>query len=209
MIDPRFAKHSDFDRVIKAFEANGFEFLAKITMDGDRFRYHVPMQEVRETNLFFYPVGGKSMFFNLNCSEHVDEHGYMSFWSVKLIFTDDWKKWYIDQSNKTDDIFEREEIPEDIPYDCYFTQNDIGNYGFSAGVLHCETWWEDSWQLPVRFIKALKEFLQAIEPYLYHKFLELELSSFGPYYTFPDNTDDFWRMFPKHRLYRVTKRFEM
>lgn len=211
------ASREYFDSVIKAMEHEGFELLAWVTMNSGKNRYHVNLFKFAQESRLFFHAPNKSILVMLELIEHFGldrsfydqkegkdkwiEDYYEGYWRGDIIFAHNRGKMRREYHNKihqeTGEWPEFEEQPfriEDFFENSPFYRHGGGGDGHTWHIsFKPNSIWEKQSELPKADDITLPfgKMLRALEGYLYPKFREMQVTGFAPYYTFPDQEEDF------------------
>lgn len=219
-----------FQAVIEAAKKQGLDLLAWVTMNSSRYIYHVDCYRFVQESRMFFQVPGKAFIVMLNLHEQFgirewtarSEHGevwdedyYKTYWSGFVTFGHDraatfrdlWEKAYeADRWENSDSVeFTTDEFFQDLfrwggGYRSYSDWTDK----FEQVHNICSDWTE--LMGPEEVVRVPGKMFKRLEPFLFVRFRDLQVTDFAPHYTFPGHEADFWDKFPVGRLKKVAGR---
>ncbi len=219
-----------FQAVIEAAKKQGLDLLAWVTMNSDRYKYHVDCFRFVQESRMFFQAPGKAFIVMLELTEQfgirnwsaASEHGevwdegyYKVYWSGFVTFAFDQTAMFRDLWEKAPEV-DRWENLDSIGFSTDEFFQDLFRWG--GGSRMDSVWHDDFEQVhgicsgwtevmgPEEVVRVPGEMLEKLEPFLYGRFRDLQVTSFAPHYTFPGHEADFWNKFPVDRLKKVAGR---
>lgn len=204
------APRSYFDCVIEEMKAQGFEFMAWVTMNSRKYKYHVSLFDFAQESRLFFRAPKQAFIVCLILQEHfgkkydhtvdgLNSDYRQSYWRGFIEFAHSQRKWYqYFYECLCGDFYsaEKADFGEHLAACCsdYFRWD--GNWIFEQKDAGTSGKLIEPKILTAQFGKML-DFLK---PVLHPRFRELQITKFAPYYTFPDQEPAFWKKFPLNRF---------
>ena len=222
------APRSYFQAVIESMRKHGFEFMAWVTMNSRKNRYHVDFHKFSQGSRLFFIVPGGTFIVMLELTEHFgmlhynedmttywEEDYYQAYWSGFICYSYSWRRMLEDHYAKAREEGRWVEWNEEIGFD---PDQYMAESPFRWG--HSSSWdgvhephfeqnnagMSNSLLDPEVLTRPFGAMLQEVRPFLYRRFRDLQVTDFAPHYTFRRQEPEFWSKFPLHRLKSVANR---
>lgn len=203
----QLAPHAYVQSVIQAMTDQGFRLMSLIKLDTEEHAYYVRSSKYAKHTRLFFSVPGKTMIVMLELTECVsdDAFGTYHYWSgwinvrwnsraeYQHLLDTEWER-IIDMDPKEVGFSIREALTERSPFwgtSGHFEQKETRNPGWLTGT---------------EIAAVFGEIKTALWKYMYHKYIDLQVTDFPPTYCFPGCEKWFWGKFPIDRLISKVQR---
>lgn len=203
---------------------HGFEFLSKVVMSTDMYKYHIhAFAEAKHTRIFFCApkkslvvmlefvehCGSVDWDFENKCALSINPSFYECQWRANVWLVYDYLKWYENEILQSRNMMTDHDNPvvawlyNPSMFTCVGSSSD----GSTIEVQLAQVPRKDKTQAlePAQVTEKFGLLLKVLGSSLYRRFRSLQVTNFPPAYAFPGCEVLFWKLFAVARLKNIAK----